>query len=357
MYKKYLVTGATGFLGRAVITKLARIDAEIFALTLPNDPLAKTLPENVTPVAGDVCDKSSLTEFFDNADDTACVIHCAGIVSVASHPENKLYEVNIGGTKNVVSLCLERKVAKLVYVSSVHAIPDKPKGCVIKETREFSPELVFGDYAKSKAAATNAVLDATEKGLNASIVLPTGIIGPDDEAKGSITSMLSAYLAGKLPFAVKGGYDFVDVRDVADGIISCTEKGERGETYILSGHYSTIKQIIDVVKDVTGIRKTVTYFPLCVARTVAPMYERIALRKKKKLFYTPYAVRVLSSNGDFSNEKARTALNFQPRPVEETLKDTVEWLKTELKIPFKTKKTRNGSKNGGKNGNKVRGEG
>lgn len=139
--------------------------------------------------------------------------------------------------------------------------------------------------------------------------------------------MLSSYLAGKLPVAVKGGYDFVDVRDVADGIISCAEKGEKGEGYILSGHYVTIKELIDCVKSITGIKKRVTYFPMCVAKAVAPLYEKIAARKKQKLFYTPYAVKVLSSNGLFSNEKARSTLNFNSRPISETLTDTVIWLK------------------------------
>lgn len=326
MYKKYFLTGATGFLGRSIIDKLCLTESEIFALTLPNEPFKKTPPSNIIAVAGDVCDKESLKEFFERADGTSCVIHCAGIVSVASRPGRKIYDVNVGGTENVLSYCIERNVAKFVYVSSVHAIPESSKDEKITEAQAFSPELVFGDYSKSKAIATQAVLNAAKRGLNASVVFPSGIIGPNDEVGGSMTSMLAAYLADKLPYAVKGAYDFVDVRDVADGIVSCTENGKRGEGYILSGHYSTIKEIIDCVKEVTGIRRKVTYFPMCVAKSVAPMYERIAIRKNRKLFYTPYAVKVLSSNGRFSNEKAKTQLKFCPRPIAETLKDTVTWI-------------------------------
>ena len=326
MYEKYLITGASGFLGGTVIDRLVSSSAKVYALTLPGDRLADKLPEEVVRINGNVCDFPSLAEFFDTADESSCVIHCAGIVSVASRPDDKLYKVNVDGTKNILSGVEARGVAKLVYVSSVHAIPEQPKGVAITEVSALSPENVFGEYAKTKAAATQAVLDAAKRGLNASVVFPSGIIGPNDEAKGSITSMLSAYLAGKLPVAVKGGYDFVDVRDVADGIVSCTEKGEKGEGYILSGHYSTIKGLIDCVKAVTGIKKRVTYFPMCVAKAVAPLYERIASRKKEKLYYTPYAVRVLSSNGLFSNEKARSVLNFNPRALSETLTDAVEWL-------------------------------
>lgn len=327
MYKKYLITGASGFLGSAVISKLVATSAQIYALTLPNDRLADKLPKEVNRINGDVCDFSSLSEFFQISDESTCVIHCAGIVSVASRPDDRIYKVNVEGTKNILACAESRKVAKLIYVSSVHAIPEQPKGILIKEINEFSPENVLGQYAKTKAMATQAVLDATKRGLNASVVFPSGIIGPNDEAMGSITSMLSSYLAGKLPVAVKGGYDFVDVRDVADGIISCTEKGEKGEGYILSGHYVTIKELIDCVKSITGIKKRVTYFPMCIAKAVAPLYEKIAVRKKRKLFYTPYAVNVLSSNGLFSNEKARSTLNFNSRPISETLTDTVIWLK------------------------------
>ena len=327
MYNKYLITGASGFLGSAVIDKLVATSAKIYALTLPNDRLADKLPREVIRINGDVCDFSSLSEFFQISDESTCVIHCAGIVSIASRPDEKLYKVNVEGTKNILAGFESRGVAKLIYVSSVHAIPEQPKGILIKEISEFSPESVFGEYAKTKAMATQAVFEATKRGLNASVVFPTGIIGPNDEAMGSITTMLSSYLAGKLPVAVKGGYDFVDVRDVADGIISCTEKGEKGEGYILSGHYVTIKELIDCVKSITGIKKKVTYFPMCVAKAVAPLYEKIAVRKKRKLFYTPYAVNVLSSNGLFSNEKARNALNYNSRPLSETLTDTVRWLK------------------------------
>ncbi len=164
-----------------------------------------------------------MTDFFADADSRTCVIHCAGIVSVASRPGSKLYQVNVGGTWRVLRQCMEHDVGKMVYVSSVHAIPEKSKGCIITEDCEFSPGLVDGDYAKSKAAATELVFEAAERGLNACIVFPSGIIGPGDLQGGSFTSMAKSFLAGKLPLAVRGGYDFVDVRDVARGILACSE--------------------------------------------------------------------------------------------------------------------------------------
>ena len=326
MFDKYLVTGATGFLGRAVAEELVRRKAQVHALVLHDDPYTDLLPKEVRTVIGDVCDKSSLSDFFADADSRTCVIHCAGIVSVASRPGPRLYQVNVGGTWKVLRQCMEHDVGKMVYVSSVHAIPEKPKGYIISEDCEFSPGLVDGDYAKSKAAATELVFDAAERGLNASIVFPSGIIGPGDLQGGSFTSMAKSFLAGKLPFAVRGGYDFVDVRDVARGILACSESGEPGKGYILSGCYVTIRRMLQLVGKAAKLKYRSICLPLGLARLAAPYYERRSLRERKPLFFTPYSVSVLASNGQFSHAAASECFAYQPRPIEETLGDMTAWL-------------------------------
>lgn len=327
MYKRYLVTGASGFLGRAVLTELKKKDAEVRVLVLENDLLAKDLPNWISVSYGDVCDNASLDRFFEGADNETCVIHCAGIVSVASHPGNRIYQVNAGGTKNIVRQCERSNVGKLVYVSSVHAIPVKPKGMEITEDAVFSPELVSGDYAKSKAIATSLVFDAAKRGLNASVVFPSGIIGPGDFGKGSISNMLLSFLDGKLHLAVKGGYDFVDVRDVASGIISCAEQGEPGHGYILSGHYATIRDILNAAKDTLRLKRDVSFLPVSFAKLIAPIYERQSLRKNQALFFTPYAAAVLDSNSRFSRAAAGAAFGYTPRPLKNSIRDMVLWLK------------------------------
>ena len=326
MFDKYLVTGATGFLGRAVAEELVRRKAQVHALVLHDDPCINLLPKEVHTVIGDVCDKGSLSDFFADADSRTCVIHCAGIVSVASRPGPRLYQVNVGGTWRVLRQCMGHDVGKMVYVSSVHAIPEKPKGCIITEDCEFSPGLVDGDYAKSKAAATELVFDAAERGLNASIVLPSGIIGPGDLQGGSFTSMAKSFLAGKLPLAVRGGYDFVDVRDVANGILACSESGEPGKGYILSGCYVTIRRMLQLVGKAAKLKYRPICLPLGLARLAAPYYERRSLRERKPLFFTPYSVSVLASNGQFSHAAASECFAYQPRPIEETLGDMTAWL-------------------------------
>ena len=330
MFDKYLVTGATGFLGRVVAEELVRRKAQVHALVLHDDPYTDLLPKEVRTVIGDVCDKSSLSDFFADADSRTCVIHCAGVVSVASSPGSKLYQVNVGGTWRVLRQCMKRNVGRLIHVSSVHAIPEKPKGCVITESADFSPGLVDGDYAKSKAMATTLVLQTAKEGLNASVVFPSGIIGPGDLGKGSITNMLLSFLAGKLPLAVKGGYDFVDVRDVAAGVIACAEHGLPGHGYILSGHYATIRDILELVKKTVNLRRNVSYLPISFAKLVAPLYEKISLCREGALYFTPYSIAVLDSNGAFSRNAAATALGYSPRPLSSTIRDTVLWLKEKM---------------------------
>ena len=326
MFEKYLITGATGFLGRTVLAQLQDTKAEIRALVMEGDPLAREL----RVITGDVCDEAALGRFFAGADEHTCVIHCAGIISVATHPGDRIYRVNVDGTRNILKFCRQCNVGKLVHVSSVHAIPEKPKGTEITETTVFSPELVKGDYAKSKAMATALVLQAAKEGLNASVVFPSGIIGPGDLGKGSITNMLLSFLAGKLPLAVKGGYDFVDVRDVASGVIACAEHGLPGQGYILSGHYATIRDILELVKKTVNLRRSVSYLPISFAKLVAPIYEKISLRRREPLYFTPYSIAVLDSNGAFSRSAAATALGYTPRPLSSTIRDTVVWLKEKM---------------------------
>lgn len=337
-YSSFYLTGATGFLGRAVLNKLLESRAGIYAFIKKGDPLASGLPKNVKQIFGDILDIASVEKFLRKADEKSCVIHCSGIVSVASFPGKSIYDVNVGGTKNIIRACKKRKVGKLIYVSSVHAMVEKSKGVERDATEDvFAPKRGKGDYAKSKAMATRAVLRASRQGLNVSVVLPSGIIGPGDCAKGNITSMLLSFLSGKLSIAVQGGYDFVDVRDVATGILSCAEHGRCGSCYILSGHYATIQDILEIVSRLTNLRRKVYYIPIPLAKIIAPFCELDSLRKKRKPFFTLLAVSVLHSNASFSRKSAAQELGYAPRPLTETIEDTIIWL--EQKGNIKRKKT------------------
>ncbi len=327
MYDRYMITGASGFLGRAVAKELVSRGAQVYALVLPGDPLAEMLPREAHVMTGDICVKNSLNHFFlTGADKNTCLIHCAGVVSVETHPKDILYQVNVIGARNIILMCSEYNIERMIYVSSVHAMPEKPKGRIITEQCDFSPMLVHGEYAKSKAAATEMVFDAIQQGLKANVIFPSGIIGPGDLAGGSFTTMVNAFLAGKMPFSVKGGYDFVDVRDVATGIVDCSEDGVASKGYILSGHYISIEKMLDIAGKIANLKKRPIPLPLSIARLAAPHFERYCLKKSMPAFFTPYSVSVLGSNGKFSHAAATKAFSYQPRPIEETLEDMTAWL-------------------------------
>ena len=327
MFDRYLVTGATGFLGRAVVELLTAMGARVTALVLPGDPAAHTLPREAKVVDGDVCKRDSLRAFFQDGGKNACVIHCAGMVAVRTSPGKKLWKVNVDGTGNILALCRDQDIGRLVYVSSVHAIPERKKGQVMTEVRELSPQRVSGPYAKSKAEATALVLEAAKNGMNACVVHPSGIVGPGDTAMGSMNSMIVSFCKGRLPIGVKGGYDFVDVRDVARGIVSCCSRGRAGECYILSGEYVPIPKMLKLLARETGRKPIRLFVPAFLARIIAPFAEGISLLRHEKPYFTPYAVSVLFSNGHFSHAKAMAELSYAPRPFEKTLRDTLTWLK------------------------------
>ena len=138
--------------------------------------------------------------------------------------------------------------------------------------------------------------------------------------------MAKSFLCGKLPFAVRGGYDFVDVRDVAKGILDCSENGKPGKGYILSGHYVTIRKMLQLVRKTAKRKYRPICLPLGLAKLAAPYYEHRSLKKRKPLFFTPYSVAVLASNGQFSHAAASECFAYHPRPVKDTLRDMTAWL-------------------------------
>ncbi len=325
MKRLYIITGAAGHLAGTIIRCLRGSDCHIRALILPSE--SGEDDRQVTWYKGDVTRRESLEAIFSGVEcNEVIVIHAAGIISIDDRPSPKLHDVNVEGTRNIIAQCLRHHVRRLVYISSVHAIPERDDGEVITEAASFSPELVTGAYARSKAEATQAVLDAAKAGLDAVIVQPSGIIGPYDEGNNHIVQLVKMCIDGKLPAGVKGGYDFVDVRDVARGCIAAAEYGRAGESYILSNRYCTIAEILESVRAVAGGRRKIC-LPLSLARVFAPLFEWYARARHTRALYTRYALSTISGGGRFSHEKATRELGYAPRDMCETIRDTVYWLR------------------------------
>ena len=330
--EKYLLTGATGHLGLTIAKRLVQLGKTVRALVLPDDSLTKHLPPEVEIIFGDVTNAESLEPFFlSDPQDTLYVIHAAGIVSIASKYDQRVYDVNVNGTVNIIDQCKKNpNVKHLVYVSSVHAIPEKPKGTQISEINYFSPEDVVGLYSKTKSEATALVLNACKNGIKASVVHPSGIIGPNDYAIGHTTQMFVDYITGKLHAGVLGGYDFVDVRDVAEGIISCCKKGKSGECYILSNRYISIPEMFGMIGNCIRKQNVKIYLPTRLVKLVAPLAELYYKKRHCKPLFTTYSLYTLSSNACFTHEKATRELAFTNRSTKKTIKDTVDWVRRTL---------------------------
>ena len=323
----YIVTGAAGHLGNTIVRKLNEQKKHVYALCLPNE---KHLPqgEYIQVFYGDVREIDSLVGMFErSANEPAIVIHCAGIVSISSKFDQNVYDVNVTGTKNIISLCERFSVKKLVYISSVHAIPELPENQKITEIDYFSPQNVTGLYAKTKAESTQYVLDFANQDNNASIIHPSGIVGPGDYGKGHITQLVIDYFKGGLASGIDGGYDFVDVRDVADGVLSCSENVKSGECYILSGHYFKISELLNLLHEITGKKKIKRVLPLWFVKITAPLSEIYYKILKQPPLFTSYSIYTLNTNANFSREKAVKELGYTVRPMKQTLIDTVNWLK------------------------------
>ncbi len=335
MRKVFIITGATGFLGSHIVKLLSKDKNNIVrALVMRNDRFESILDKyDCEKFYGDVRDKTSLEKLFNvDEDEQLCVIHCAAIVYIGSKYDQKVFDVNVTGTKNIAELALKYK-AKMVYVSSVHALTEKKDNEIIRETTRFEPDKVVGIYARSKAIAGNIILDmVAEENLDCCIVHPSGIIGPSDPGNSHMTQLMIDYYQGKLMVAVKGGYDFVDVRDVVQGIIEACYKGKSGECYILSNRYITVKELLDLISEVSGKEKIKIYLPIFVAKIAAPFVEFYCKLRKQRPLYTKYSIYTLGSNANFCNTKARNELGFKTRELKETIKDTIDQLRADDRL-------------------------
>lgn len=224
-----LLTGATGLLGGNLIRILSGRGERVRVLVLTKDPAIASLLDNIEVITGDLLDDGALDRFFAVAEDApVTVIRAAGIVTMDPKPNRMVHAVNVDGTRAIVDRCVRNRVYRLVYVSSTGAIPEPPVGTPITQPERMQPDAVVGYYAQTKAEATALVMRAVrEQGLNASIVYPSGIIGPNDLGAGLITSSLKMAAQGKLRVAVGGTVNLVDVRDLAQGILSCARAGEK----------------------------------------------------------------------------------------------------------------------------------
>lgn len=326
----YLVTGAAGFLGSNIVRQLVDKKEKVRAFVLPNDESKKYLPKEVEIYEGDLCDIDSLEKFFTVPSnvETIC-LHLASIVTVNPEYDQKVMDVNVGGTKNIIKLCLEHKECKkMVYCSSTGALKELPKGTKIKEQEKLSKEGLLDCYSQSKALATQAVLDAVkENDLNACVVHPSGILGPVDYAIGETTKVQLQIINGQMPAGINGSFNLSDVRDLATATINAVEKGRKGECYILANEEITFKRFSKLVAKEAGVKPIKMFLPIWFANFIAKLAEKQAKKKGTQPLMTTFSVYNLARNNSFDYSKAVKELDYKTRPVEETIRDEINWYK------------------------------
>lgn len=330
----YIITGANGFLGNNIVRLLEKNNEnEIRALVLPNDKIDALKGLKCEKFLGDVTKIETLKDIF-NIDESVkektniYVIHCASIVYLDSKYNERVYQVNVEGTKNIIKKTKEIN-AKLIYVSSVHAIEEKLNHEVMDENASFDPDKIVGLYAKTKAETTRYVFNEVKNNnLNACVVFPSGLLGVNDFTNTNMTVLIKKILNEKVPLLTEGGYDFVDVRDVARGVINACTKGKKGEGYILSGEYVTIKKIADLVCEYGKAKPIKKVISINIVKNIACLFELYYRLRKTTPLFTRYSLYTLNANSNFTNAKAKKDLDYQTRNIKYTIKDLVNEIKS-----------------------------
>ena len=319
-----LVTGATGHIGYALLKELVDNGEKVRILIRKDSKQFDGI--ECEKVYGDVTDLDALLKAFEGVD---VVYHLAGIIDINADQEDMIWSVNVGGTKNVVKACQEKGVRRLVYASSVDAFPPLPDNQVMTELDHFDVDILDGTYAKTKATATQFVLDEVKAGrLDAVVTHPGACIGPYDFKVSNVGEMVRMFINGMFPVTLSfGAYNFVDIRDVAHGMYMAAKQGGKGECYILCGEQISVDGFIKATAKACGKKAPKIPLSYGFAKAVAPAAEVFYKVAKKTPLFTRYSIRKLVSNGNFSIEKARKELDYNPMSVEQSVTDMVQWIK------------------------------
>ena len=319
-----LVTGSTGFIGNVLISKLIASGRKVRAFLRSTSDTVALEGLQVEKVIGNILDPQSLTEAFRGVD---TVYHLAAKISIMPGEDQILNKINLEGTRNVIRACLDAKVKKLIYTSTIHALKEPSMGTTIDENMPYDPENGRGEYDRSKAQASIEVMDAIDKGLHTVVLCPTGVLGPYDWRLSAITQTFLDYYNGKMKMAINGAYDFVDVRDVAQGHILASQKAKPGSNYILSGQRVTMQEMFGMLEEITGTRAPGINIPFWLAKaycTFTPAYYRLSGKTPR---YTNYSLCTLQSNSVISHKKATDELGYGSRPTKQSIEDTFKWFK------------------------------
>jgi len=314
------ITGASGHVGAALSRCL--LAAGHTARLLVHEDTQALEGLGAERAQGDLSDPHSLKRAFQGVE---IVFHLAASISLDRRYTEPMRRVNVEGTGNVIRACLDCSVRRLIHFSSIEALGDLNP---IKATDESNPLVGPRDttmYGWTKAESERLVLQASGEGLDAVILSPTAILGPYDYKPSHLGRALLDLYHNRLPALIRGGFNWVDVRDVAAAALAAPDRARRGERYILSGTWKSLPQMAAMVGELTGRNGSRPALPLWMARAAAGFTGGLLGLSSKYPAFTRDALIAVSKHREVSCAKAARELDYTPRPLEESLRDTFNW--------------------------------
>ncbi len=320
------LTGATGHLGSVLLERLAEREEDVRCVVRSPRRL-RDLPRNVEAVEAPLDDVEALTRAFRGA---RTVYHAAGLISLLPGRWEDLHRVNVEGTRCVAEAARSAEVKRLVYIGSIEAFPLDSSRFPVTERCDVDPDRTIMEYGRSKALAMRELLASAREGLECVVCCPTAFLGPPDHRLSAMGSLVLDCISGRLPVGIRGGFDFADVRDVADGVIRAGEvplpSAEPGRVYLLGGRYVSVPELLQLLESISGVPRPRVTVPLSILRAAAPAAEWYYRLFRRPARFTRANLRLLSLDLRVDSSRARRELGYTCRPIEETLADLVRWL-------------------------------
>ena len=317
-----LITGGSGHVGANLVRELTKKNFKIKCIDFDKDHRAFE-GYDVELIKGNIANIESIDAAFKDVD---VVFHTAALISLVRKDKDIIRSVNVVGTKNVCELSLKHNVKKLIHFSSVDAFVREPLDKALLEDRPLVTDPNAVPYDLSKADAQRIVYDYCEKGLDASIIHPSGIFGPNDFKPSLFGQEFINIANGKRSYTVNVGYDYVDVRDLCTTAINCVEKGESKQNYIVGGNYIDFVGIGEMMSKKLNKQLIKGTLPFFFAYLSLPSSYLKALFFNKPRSATIDSIHTVKvQNKLIPSKLAKEILSHRPRPVDETINDTVEF--------------------------------
>jgi dihydroflavonol-4-reductase len=318
------LTGSTGHLGQALLRQM-KSRGDSVSVTVRESSNTRILEGFTNRVhIAPLDNTAALAAAFVGCD---TVIHTAALIDIRRGHKKAMTSTNVEGTKNVLAACRTAGVRRLVYISSIEAMELGSSVRPIREDMGFSRDSAFMEYGDTKAEASRMVAAAgLEGGLETVLLCPTAVIGPWDFHGGLFTKMIRKILDKGIPAVISGGFDFVDVRDVASAALAALKKGRSGESYLISGEYRSIAYFLSRLGTLSGKNSRPLTLPSWLAALTGEVLEFWSRLTGMEVPLTRGSVKMLRADLRVDSTKAATELGYHARPLDETLKDIVEWL-------------------------------